>query len=129
MVGFLMRRPDIAASVRSLDLAQDSSREEVTNPEMLFLIFNQLPSLRNLELTDVRVGDNFSDPSIELVVDRHLDHLCINLDDATDCVGSLSRVILSLTDCPYGVREKEPFHKVISRFGKAFPRLRKQGIL
>ncbi len=64
------------------------------------------------------------------------------LDEAASCIthledlllalaasGSLSRVILSLTDCPYGVREKEPFHKVISRFGKAFPRLRKQGIL
>ncbi len=78
MLAFLTRNPNIAASVRSLDLMQDDWNAEATDPEMLFLIFNRLPSLRILELNEVPVGENLSDPSIKLVVDRHLDRLRIN---------------------------------------------------
>ncbi len=66
--------------VHSLDLTQDDWTTEATDPEILSLIFNQLPSLRNVELTNVCVGETFGDPSIEHVVDRHLDRLRISLD-------------------------------------------------
>ncbi|PSS37948.1 hypothetical protein PHLCEN_2v205 [Hermanssonia centrifuga] len=81
-VAFLKRRPDIAASVRILVLTQEPEDEgeeiQTTNPETLFLIFNQLHSLCNLELIDIKVGETHQ-PDLELVVNRHLDRLSINL--------------------------------------------------
>ncbi len=103
---FLKRSPDIATYVRSLALTawtdenglalvQDSEGPELhedsdsddseidlpvalmqTNPETLFLVLVQLPSLANLKLIDVAVGENH-EPSLELVVDRHLDRLSL----------------------------------------------------
>ncbi len=69
-VAFLTRRPDIAASVRSLALTQENCHSIVTDVHMLLVLLNLLPSLCCLELIDVCVG-RYPDPSDELVVDRH----------------------------------------------------------
>ncbi len=91
-MAFLKHKRRVADSVRLLTLQQDDRSDwhamdiRATKPEMLFLILSQLPSLRHLELINIYVpkeGEEKYQATLELVVDRHLDRLSINFDDAS----------------------------------------------
>ncbi len=84
VIAFLKHKKDIAFFVRSFALKQNDKDGDVqlTNAETLFLTINQLPSLRNLELINVDVGEDCQ-PSLKLVANRDLDCLSIDLYHAS----------------------------------------------